>query len=100
MLSVGLFDKENIFTAGKRSLRRLCFHRCLSVHREWDMCGGGMHGRGACMAGGMHGKGACMVEGIHDRGHAWQGGMHGREHAWQGACMAGCETGGLAWQER
>ena len=26
---------------------RLCFQRCLSVH------GGGMHGRGACVAGGI-----------------------------------------------
>ena len=25
---------EGIFTARKRSLQRLCFHRCLSVHRE------------------------------------------------------------------
>ena len=34
----------SIFTARKRSLRRLCFYRCLSVHR------------GACVAGGMHGR--------------------------------------------
>ena len=73
-----------IFTTCKRSLRRLCFYRCLSVHR------------GCAWQGGMHGRGACMVGGVHDRGHAWQGmhvaggmhgrgcggGMHGRGHAW------------------
>ena len=65
-----------IITARKRSLRRLCFYRCLSVHggHVWQggmhggggMCGrgcawqGGMHGVGQCMAGGVHGRGACM----------------------------------------
>ena len=44
------------------------------------MCGGGVHGRGACVVGGVCGG-----------GHAWQGGMHGR-----GACMAGvCVAGGM-----
>ena len=46
----------NIFTARKRSLRRLCFYRCLSVH-NW--------GGGACVVflGGVHGffQGACIV---------------------------------------
>ena len=77
-----------IFTARKRSLQRLCFYRCLSVH------GGGVRGcsGGACVValrghvwllpGGMHGcsGGACVVK----------GGMHGKGgHAWQrGVCMA------------
>ena len=96
-------------TARKRSLRRLCFYRCLSVHR------GGVDGRGVCVAGGMHGgeggygvgmcgrgggmygrgggmcgRGACMTG-----GHVWWGscmvggGVHGRGHVWQGACMHG-----------
>ena len=77
---------ECIFTARKRSLRRLCFYRCLSVHmggRAWFYSGGhawfylGGHvvlfGRGVCMvlfggcawfySGGMHGfiRGTCMV---------------------------------------
>ena len=63
-----------IFTARKRSLRRLCFYRCLSVHRgsawwrgEWDAwLRGGIRGcKRACMAaGGMCGcRGACMVAG-------------------------------------
>ena len=82
-----------IITARKRCLRRLCFYRCLSVHR----------GEGACVVAG----GACVVA----RGHAWlwgscmvAGGMHGC----QGACMvvgggyvwlAGgmCGCGGHAW---
>ena len=57
----------------KRSLRRLCFYRCLSVHRA-----GGVHGRGACVAGWV-----CMVGGMHGRGHALWG------NAWQGACVVG-----------
>ena len=54
-----------IFTARKRILRRLCFYRCLSVHRGGVVAwGGGMHG---C-------QGVCMVAG----GHVWLlGGLHG-----------------------
>ena len=65
-------------TARKQSLRRLCFYRCLSVHR------GGMHGcsRGACMVA-PGGGGACMVC---SGGPAWLlwGVMHGCSggHAW------------------
>ena len=73
------------FTARKLSLRRLCFYRCLSVHRGACVAGGGAWMAGghawqgcawqvACMAGG-----ACMA----GRGHTWQGGgMYGRGHAW------------------
>ena len=77
---------NGIVTARKRSLRRLCFYRCLSVHkggRAW-LLGGGMRGcsRGACVAalgrGGMRG---CSG-----------GGMHGCSG---GACMAA--LGGRAW---
>ena len=41
-----------IFTARKRSLRRLCFYTCLSVHR-------GCVWQGACLVGGMCGGGMC-----------------------------------------
>ena len=62
ILNTRLLLCDRLFiTARKRSLQRLCFHRCLSVHR------------GACVAGGV-----CMGE-----GHAWLGGAHGRGHAWQ-----------------
>ena len=65
-----------LFTARKRSLRMLCFHRCLSVHRK-GVRGGGQ----ACVVGGRY---AWCV---------WQGGMCGGRHAWwgcawHGACMA------------
>ena len=63
-------NKERIITARKRSLRRLCFHRCLSVHRG-GMCGGGC-GMGCAWWGGMLA-----------RGHACQG------RVWRGACVAG-----------
>ena len=75
-----------IITARKRSLLRLCFYRCLSVH------GGGVRGRG-----GMRGCG----------GHAW---LLGLGHAWlwglghaslRGACIvvAGVcvSAGGCTW---
>ena len=66
----GISWRSLFFTARKRSLRRLCFYRCLSVHMggvrgfiRGGMCGfiwGGMHGfiRGACM---VLFRGACMV---------------------------------------
>ena len=56
-------------TARKRSLRRLCFYRCVSVHRG-----------GACVLPG----GACVLP-----GGVWlQGGMCGWGCAWLwGACM-------------
>ena len=115
-MSDGFFSKnERIFTTRKRSLRRLCFHRCLSTEgvsilRSGGVCGGGVCDRGhvgehvwqgVCMAEGMHGRGhawqghgACMAG-----GHAWQGGMHGR-----GACVGGvhgrgvCVAGKHVWQ--
>ena len=67
---------ERVITAHKRSLRRLCFYRCLSVHR------GGMRGcsGGACVVA----RGACMVA---LGGHAWL--------LWGGMC--GCSRGGPAW---
>ena len=97
----------NVFTARKRSFRRLCFYRCLSFCPQggghaWLLRGGcvvargGMHG---CSGGGMHGCyggmrgcyrghawllwGVCMVAlGGHARllqgwQHAWLGGMRG-----------------------
>ena len=99
-----------LITASKRSLRRLCFYRCLSVHR------GGIRGcRGACVAkvGGMHGEGGIRGEG----GHVWwrgvcvakgacvaKGGMHGKRggmHGKGGVCMVKggmCgEVGVCAW---
>ena len=75
---------SNVITARKR---RLCLHRCLSVHGgsvrgrghawgRWGMCGGGVHGGG--MRGGGHAwQGACVARGwgsAWQRGHAWQGG--------------------------
>ena len=78
-----------IFTARKRSLRKLCFYRWTSVH-----------GGEACMV-----LGCAWQGGMHDGGHAWrglvymlggcvwQGGMHGG-HVWGLACM----VGGCVWQ--
>ena len=58
-----------IFTARKRSLRRLCFYRCVSVHRGGAYVAGG---------GGVCGGGE----------RAWPGGMRG----------GGYGAGGRAWQ--
>ena len=107
----------DIFTARKRSLRRLCFYRCVSIQGGGCVAKGGAWWRGTCVAkGGMHGegghawqgghvwwRGACMVKGgvcgeggfawqgaCMTGGCVWQGGVHGRGHAWQrGACMVG-----------
>ena len=76
----------SIFTARKRSLRRLCFYRCVSVHggggggHAWQ---GGMRGRRVCMVGVRAWWGVCMAGGMRGRGHAWWG-VHDR-----GACVAG-----------
>ena len=75
----------NIFTARKRSLRRLCFYRCLSVHR------GGVRG---CSQGGRERGcsrgGACVVAlgGVHG---CSRGGMHGCSRG----RMCGCSWGGM-----
>ena len=82
-------------TARKRSLRRLCFYRCLSVHGGGGVCGCSW-GVGACMVaaegvgwgvlGSMCGcSGGCMVahRGGGMCGCSW-GGVHG--HSW-GACV-------------
>ena len=115
-----------IFTARKRSLRRLCFYTCLSFYPQgghaWLLPGGcmvapppGMHGcsrgvgvrgcsRGACvvaLGGCMVAWGACMVT---PRGHVWllPGGMCGCSQgdmcgcSW-GGCVCGCSQGGCAW---
>ena len=75
-----------LITARKRSLLRLCFYRCVSVHRRGCVWQGGHAWQGACVAGGHAWWGACMAG-----GHVWQGacmargeGVHGR-----GACMVG-----------
>ena len=89
----GAFLAAPFFTARKRSLRRLCFYRCLSVHtgggRAWLLGGAGMRG----CSGGMRGcSGGCawLLSGGHAwlllwgcvvaaGGHAWLllGGVHG-----------------------
>ena len=107
---------EDFITARKRSLRRLCFYRCLSVHRGggvWFYSGGhvwfylgGMHGfirwgHAWFYSGGVCGFiwGMCMVlfrghAWFYSGGHAWfyLGGMHGFI---RGACMV--LFGGHAW---
>ena len=53
----------NIFTARKRSLRRLCFYRCLSFCPQ----------RGACMVAPREGMRGCSWGGMRgcSRGHPW-----------------------------
>ena len=110
---IRVLNTKIIITARKRSLRRLCFYRCLSVHRgrAWLGRGACMAGEGGCVAGeggawlgrgayvaregGMHGLGGgCVAEGMHGWGggvHGWGGGHAwlGRGDMWLGACMAG-----------
>ena len=72
-----IYTTENMlsFTVRKRSFRRLCFYRCVSVHR-------GGHAWQRCVCGG---------------GRAWQGGVHGRGCACWGVHAGGCACWGRAW---
>ena len=66
----------NIITARKRSLRRLCFHRCLSVR---GACMGGHAWQGVCRAdgGGASMVGGCMAgESVTAAGGTHPTGMH------------------------
>ena len=71
----------SFITARKRSLRRLCFYRCLSFCPQGGACVVARGGGWACKV--AHG-GACMGAG--GGGHAWLllGGVHGCS---QGACV-------------
>ena len=90
-IAFNTFSMLDFFTASKRSLRRLCFYRCESVHRKgacvvaggraWLPGGWRVWLQGGCVAaggvcvvvgGGIRGcGGACMVAG----GHAWLQGV-------------------------
>ena len=58
-------------------------HAWWGGHAWLGMHGGGVHGRGACVAGGHAWlEGACMAW-----GHAWQGGMRGQGGVHGGGCV-------------
>ena len=100
-----------IFTARKRSLRRLCFYRCLSVHRGGVLgCSRGgrawllPRGVRGCSGGGMRGCSRGGVHGCSWGGRAWllwgacvvaPGGVRGCS---AGACVVA--PGGHAWLHR
>ena len=87
-LSVFMFV---IFTVHKQSLKQGIV--LSSICQGFCPQGGGMHGRGVCMAGGGVWQGACMAGGMHGGGVHGRGVMHGR-----GVCMAGGMHGrGHAW---
>ena len=60
-----------------------------SVHRGRGLYGGGMHGRGACVAGKHAWWGACMAGGIHGRGACMAGGCVVEGLHCRGACISG-----------
>ena len=67
-----------IFTARKRSLRRLCFYRCLSIHRF---------------------RGGLFPRGVSLPGPPWQGDSSDKETPQQGAHLArGFPWQGAPWQ--
>ena len=92
-----------IFTARKRSLRRLCFYRCLSFCPQgghaWLLGGHAwlLWGVRGCSWGGMHGRSRGGHAWFLLGGHAWfysggcvwfySGGMHGFIWGGRGACM-------------
>ena len=102
-----------IFTARKRSLRRLCFYSCLSVHRGRHAWLWGAGGHMWLLVRGVHGCRGCVVAGGGmcggGGGHAWlQGGMYGcGGHAWlrgtymvvggMCGCQGVCVVAGGAW---
>ena len=105
--------QPDVFTARKRSLRRLCFYRCLSVHRggggrAWLLQGGGVCGcsQGVCMVapGGMHGcSGGCVIAPVGGQacvvapgGHAWLLPAGGGGVVAPRGAMGGCSQGGGA----
>ena len=78
---------REVITARKRSLRRLCFHRCLSVHGRggWGLCPGGLRpgglwlgglcpGRAVSVQGGSLCRGVCLG-GICPEAVSVQGGL-------------------------
>ena len=91
-----------LVTARKRSLRRLCFYRCLSVHRGGACMVTPMGGMCGCSRGGMRGCSQGGMSGC-SRGHAWllQGGIC--TVAPRGVCMVApggacmVAPGGHAW---
>ena len=84
VLKVSWFDASSyrvIFTARKRSLRRLCFHRCLFVHGggSWyvsgvsiqgGLCPGGISVKGGSLSGG---RGLCLGGGVSVQGNLSRG---------------------------
>ena len=67
---------DAIITARKRSLPRLCFYTCLSVHRGF--CSQGVCSRGVC-SWGVPGPGMCLVRGVSAPGGACsEGGSPGK----------------------
>ena len=73
----------HLITTCKQSLQRLCFHRCLSVHRgnAWQ----GQVWQGESVYGRAHVWWEAFVPG----GHAWQGGRMAWDMHDQGGRMAG-----------
>ena len=76
---------DNFFiTARKRSLRRLCFHRCLSTREggSWSLSRRGLHPGGSPSQGGLCPGGFCpgevSVQGFSVQGFSVQGGYLSR----------------------
>ena len=51
---------EALITARKRSLRRLCFHRCLSLHRVSVSVQEGLCSEGVSVRGSLSSRGLCV----------------------------------------
>ena len=73
----------NIITARKRTLRRLCFHRCMSVHRGvsvsvWGSLSGGVSVQGDLCSGGS------LSRGVSVQGDLCSGGSLSRSASVQG----------------
>ena len=94
-----------IINARKRSLRRLCFHRCLSVHRG-SLSKGGLCPRDLCPRGSLS-RGVSVwglsVQGVSVQGISVQGGLYPGVSVWgslsRGVCIQGSLSRGISVRE-
>ena len=85
-----------VITARKRSLRRSCFHRCLSVYRgglslcPGGLCPGGSLSRGVFVQGGFCPGDLCPG------GSLSRGSLSRQVSVWEGLCPEGVSVQGVS----
>ena len=80
----GTNPTQPIITSRKWSLRRLCFHRCLSVHGGLSLCPGSLCPGGSLSRGSLSRGGLCP--GVLCAGVLWPGGLCPTGSLFRGIC--------------